>query len=535
MIHKTIAIALISLTSLTIGQATAKENTSWQINSAEDWNKNSREHNGLEGLAVENDTIAPTGKEGTYHSKLQRFDSKRTAQAITLTASTKWDNWEPTKKKACPPTLGDAPIFLAKGPNDYWILGRNKAPNRAQPQTSKPAKTKKTEKSDSKPANKKQRNKFTPEPAKLDGFDIELQTTKYPNLFNAPGGLKKSAGGYHAWQSRDMVNWVHHGCVTAQHAKWSTTAEFVDGKAYIYYDFPNDQDPHLYIDDDLTDGKPGKDVGLAFKDPSDGSDCVIIRDLDGKFHLIYEDWSPINAGKHSWDSPLAGHAVSDDGISGFKILAPAVDERTKPTGKFIEYPNPHWHLEDPENFPVKDGKSKAFAKYEVHEPEQHAYGDWAAIAIGGQYYLTADYHPIHDKIRIGLFTSPSLEEKFEFIGELGSGHPDPDIGFAEGQFYLINQTKHDYVSPGPWVEKVEARVGVDTTNDGKADTWGDWAELKESYDHIEGFSKQIQRIPASMDLSKLPAGYGFCFELKLQDTTENASKPILESVEISFK
>jgi hypothetical protein len=551
MIHKTIAIALIGLTSLTIGQATAKENTSWQINSAEDWNKNSREHNGLEGLAVENDTIAPAGKEGTYHSKLQRFDSKRTAQAITLTASTKWDNWEPTKKKVCPPTLGDAPIFLAKGPNDYWILGRNKAPNRAQPQTSKPAKTKKTEKSDSKPANKKQRNKFTPEPAKLDGFDIELQTTKYPNLFNAPGGLKKSAGGYHAWQSRDMVNWVHHGCVTAQHAKWSTTAEFVDGKAYIYYDFPNDQDPHLYIDDDLTDGKPGKDVGLAFKDPSDGSDCVIIRDLDGKFHLIYEDWSPINAGKHSWDSPLAGHAVSDDGISGFKILAPAVDERTKPTGKFIEYPHPHWHLEDPENFParvtakgkakddakteIKAGNKRAFAKYEVHEPEQHAYGDWAAIAIGGQYYLTADYHPIHDKIRIGLFTSPSLEEKFEFIGELGSGHPDPDIGFAEGQFYLINQTKHDYVSPGPWVEKVEARVGVDTTNDGKADTWGDWAELKESYDHIEGFSKQIQRIPASMDLSKLPAGYGFCFELKLQDTTENASKPILESVEISFK
>ena len=84
MIHKTIAIALIGLTSLTIGQATAKENTSWQINSAEDWNKNSREHNGLEGLAVENDTIAPTGKEGTYHSKLQRFDSKRTAQAIAI-------------------------------------------------------------------------------------------------------------------------------------------------------------------------------------------------------------------------------------------------------------------------------------------------------------------------------------------------------------------------------------------------------------------------------------------------------------------
>ena len=520
MIHKAIAIALIGATSLANEQAAAKEHNSWRIDSGEEWNGASRELNGLNGLAIENNTLSPTGKEGTYHSKLQRFKKKRTAQAITLTASTRWDNWQPTKKKVCPPTMGDAPIFLAKGPNDYWILGRNKAPRKAG---------------------------FQSKPATLEGFDIELQTTPYPNLFNAPGGLKKSGGGYHAWQSRDMVNWVHHGCVTSKHAKWSTTAEFVDGKTYIYYDFPNDQDPHLYIDDDLTDGKPGKDVGLAFKDPSDGSDCVIIRDLDGKFHLIYEDWSPIDASKHSWDSPLAGHAVSDDGISDFKILAPAVDERTKPTGKFIEYPHPHWHQEDPENFParvaakqdpkhgIQAGSQRAFAKYEVHEPEQHAYGDWAAIAIGGQYYLTADYHPIHDKIRIGLFTSPSLDQKFEFIGELGSGHPDPDIGFAAGQFYLLNQTKHDYVSPGPWVEKVEARVGVDTTNDGKADTWSDWSELKESYDHIEGFSKQIKRIPASLDLSELPAAYGFCFELKLQDTTANASKPILESVEISFK
>ena len=100
-----------------------------------------------------------------------------------------------------------------------------------------------------------------------------------------------------------------------------------------------------------------------------------------------------------------------------------------------------------------------------------------------------------EAIRIGLFTSPSLDQQFEFIGELGNGHPDPDIGFAEGQFYLINQTKHDYVSPGPWVETVTARVGVDTTNDGNADTWSDWQEVKEQYDHIQGFSKQINAFP----------------------------------------
>jgi hypothetical protein len=63
-----------------------------------------------------------------------------------------------------------------------------------------------------------------------------------------------------------------------------------------------------------------------------------------------------------------------------------------------------------------------------------------------------------------------------FCGEIGQGHPDPDIGFAEGKFYLITQTANDYVSTGPWVEKVESRVGVDTTNNGKIDKWSKWSE-----------------------------------------------------------
>ena len=119
-----------------------------------------------------------------------------------------------------------------------------------------------------------------------------------------------------------MVHWVHHGPVSDRKAKWTTTAEYADGKLYLYYDFPNDQDPHVYVDDNLFDGKPGRDVGLAFKDPSDGSDVAMIRDLSGNFHVIYEDWSPIDANKRSWDSPLAGHAVSPDGLGDFVIKAP---------------------------------------------------------------------------------------------------------------------------------------------------------------------------------------------------------------------
>jgi hypothetical protein len=348
-----------------------------------------------------------------------------------------------------------------------------------------------------------------------------------------------------------MVNWVHHGSVTEKFSTWVTTAEYVDGKVYIYYDYPNDQDPHLYIDEDLMDGLPGKNMGLAFKDPSHGSDSALIRDLSGNFHIIYEDWSPIDASTHAWDSPLAGHAVSKDGIKNFTILEPAVDERTNPTGKFAEYVHPHWNRDDPKNYPgkpapvdvpehrVKAGDVRAFAEYEVHEPEQNAYGDWASIAIGGQYYLFGDFDPAgkHGKqnMKVAWFTSTSINEPFTFSGSIGEGHPDPDIMFAEGKFYLVTQMATDYVSPGPWVDGVDVRVGVDIDNDGELDSWTKWEKVKESYDYIPGFSKQVAKIPAQLNLSNLPPGYGFQFEVRLTDTTENNAKPILDKIALRFK
>ena len=282
----------------------------------------------------------------------------------------------------------------------------------------------------------------------------------------------------------------------------------------------------MYVDEDLTDGKLGKNMGIAFKDPSDGSDCAVIRDLEGKFHVIYEDWSPINARKHSWDSPLGGRAVSEDGIKGFKIADPVVDERTKPTGKKQTYLHPHW-----KQHPDWDSNE---ATYEVHEPEQNAFGDWAAISVGGQYYLFCDFHPANEKIKVGWFTSSSLDEPFRRCGSIGLGHPDPDIGFANGQFYLITQMKKDYVSPGPWVDTVEVRVGVDTTKDGKADAWTDWGEVSESYDYVEGFAKQISKTPAQLKLADLPAGFGHQFEIRTKKTSASGVLPVLDRVEMAF-
>ena len=506
--------ALPSIALLLVATTVVAQDT-WTIKTQAEWEQNIASKKQLE---LKDGMVSPTAKTATFQSQLKRFDDKRLAQSITFEQSTVWENWNPVKNIGTK-SMGGAPVFLSLGPDNYWMF-----------------------------ATYRKKGKEKGKRAKLDGFDIPLFTTQNSNEFQASGGLKQSKGGYHAWQSRDMINWVHHG--QASTGQYVTSAEFVDGKAYIYHDFPNDQDPHLVIDSDLTDGKPGKDMGMAFKDPTDGSDCAIFRDLDGRFHLILEDWSPIDASTHAWDSPLAVHAVSEDGIKDFKILAPPVDERTKPTGKFSEYPHPHWHRDDPKNYPgkpapkkvrqhrIKAGQMTAYGKYEIHEPEQNAYGDWAAIAIGGQHYLFCDFDPVdgHGKqgMSVGWFTASSIDGPFKWCSNVGKGHPDPDIMFAEGQFYLVTQTPKDFVSPGPWVETVEVRVGVDTNNDAQVNTWSDWQAVKEGYDYTPGFAKQIQKTSAAMDLSKLPQGFGFQFEVRMTDTTENESKPILDGIELEF-
>lgn len=502
----------IILPFLVLINSTAFSDQTWTVDTQSEWEQNTASQNQLElkdGMAL------PTAKTATFQSKLKSFSKPRSAASITVEQSPLWLNWEPTSNIGTA-SMGGAPVLLSLESDNYWMFGTYR----------KSGAGKKGKKAKALPS-------FEAESVTLDGYDIPLLSTRDPHEFTAPGGLKKSMRGYHAWQSRDMVNWVHHGPITENFSRWMTTAEFVDGKAYFYYDFPNDQDPHLYIDDDLTDGVPGKNMGMAFKDPSHGSDCAFIRDLEGNFHVIYENWDPINAQTHAWDSPLAGHAVSPDGFNDFEILAPAVDERTTPTGKIGTFKHPHWKRDDPENYKT------TVVEYEIHEPEQNAYGDWASISVGGQYYLFADYDRAgqhgNDSMSVAMFTSSSLGEPFTFFNSVGKGHPDPDVCFAEGRFYLATQQKDsDFTSPGPWVETVEVRVGVDTNNDAKVDAWSDWQVVTESYDHTPGFAKQIQKNPANMNLSDLPQGYGFQFEIRMMDTTSNKSKPVLDSVVLSF-
>ena len=496
----------------------ARADSAWVVESQSDWQDAVADQSNLQ---LQNGVATPTAKEASFRSTLRTFDEKRSAESITIDQSPVWHNWKPGGNIG-PQNMRDAPVFLRMGDQNYWVFAGYGGEKQGQRKR---------------------------EPASLEGFDIPLIRSSYPNQYIAPGGLKGTKGGYHGWQSRDMINWVYHGPVSARGCV--TTAELVDGKAYIYYDYPNDQDPHLVIEDDLTDGVPGEDMGMAFHDPSHGSDCAVIRDLDGNFHMILEDWSPIDASTHAWDSPLAMHAVSKDGKGDFEILPPPVDERTTPSGRFAEYFHPHWHSgarkdefptkpvpEDIRQHRMKKGDMRSFAKYEIHEPEQNAYGDWAAISIGGQYYLFCDSDPAtahsRNAMSVAWFTSSDINEQFTFCGTIGQGHPDPDIMFAEGQFYLLTQTPQDFVSPGPWVESVEVRVGVDTDKDGAVDQWTDWVSIAERYKAIPGFAKQIAKIPAKTDLTDLPEGYGFQFEVRMTDTTENESKPVLDKVTLSF-
>lgn len=507
-------------TVILLGLAVARiatADTAWVIDSQREWMDAVADQSNLE---IKDGLASPTSSTAEFRSTLKSFEQARSAQSITIEQSPVWLNWVPTSNIGTASMRG-APVLLNLGTDNYWMFSIYRG---------------------------KRKQATEPEAATLEGFESPLFSLGVAHEFHTENGLKSKTGGYHAWQSRDMVNWVHHGKVA--NSSTVTSAEAVDGKVYIYYDFPNDQDPHLVIDHDLYDGLVGEEMGMAFKDPSDGSDAAIFRDLDGKFHLILEDWSPIDASTHGWDSPLAMHAVSDDGIKDFKILAPPVDERTTPTGRFGEYPHRNWHASDPENYAakpapvdvpqhrIKAGDMIAFGRYEIHEPEQNAYGDWAAIAIGGQHYLFGDYDPAtshgNDSMSVGWFSAFSIDGPFEWCGHIGQGHPDPDIMFAKGQFYLATQTASDFVSPGPWVATVEARVGVDVDNDSEVDEWSQWQVVKETYDAIPGFAKQVSKTPAELDLSDLPAGYGFQFELRLTDTTENASKPIIDQVELSF-
>lgn len=455
---------------------------SWTIESRFDWIESCAT---TADVLIEDDQARSQTTGSRFTSVVKRFPEKRSVSSITFKQTGAWDNWREVPNVGLE-EMRDALIFLPVKEGEYYMLGRH--------------------------AEYQRRRLRNP-----DGSRGGFAKTKYSDAEH------EALGGYHAWHSTDMKIWTHGGPVsTFLDGAWMTTAEYADGKFYLYYDRPNDQDPHLWVDDDLTDGKLGICHGLALDDPTEGSDAAVFRDEDGGFNIIYENWDYNNARTHAWDAPVAGLAKSPDGIQRFVIQDHwAVDERTTPTGEIGTYMH---------------SSSKSPLEYAIHTPEQNAYGDWTAIKVGGQYYLFCDYDPVGGHIKVGRFTSGSLEEKFEFVGSFGDGHPDPSVGFAEGQFYLIQQRGDvDFVSPGPWVDGVQARVGVDTSGNGKIDQWTKWSAVEESYSKKPGFARIVDTAPATLDVSSLPAGHGFAFEYRTRSVADQAVNVVMESVELAFE
>jgi len=448
---------------------------SWVVNTQQEWQAAKANATGLD---LKDGYAEPNSSNATFRSVIKSLPEKSRLKKITIRQSPVWDNWKQIDD-VTPDGLGNAHVFLPVAPGDYYVLAEKAL--------------------------------------KID-YPAGLSPDERREYKKKHGVKTQADSGYHAWHSSDLRKWEYCGKVC--NSKWVTTAEYANGKFYIYYDKPNDEEPHLVIDEDLKDGVVGEEMGMVFNDPSHGSDIAIFRDEDGSFHIIYEDWTPINAQTHSWDSPLAGHTSSPDGIAGFKPHEHPypIDHRTNPTGKIGSY---------------RQGRQK----YEIHEPEQNAYGDYTMIKVGGQYYLFCDFDSAeHGKsMRIGRFTSGDLYKEFTWAGEIGEGfHPDPSVGFAEGQFYIIMQQKTDFVSPGPWVDGVEVRVGVDEDGDGQTDEWTPWQRIKESYAQKPGFARIVDVTPASMNLSSLPAGKGVQFEFRTEQLGENKVQPIIDSVEIEY-
>ena len=94
-----ICAVVMSAVSLANGLVASEGDKNWRIDTAEEWNEAARQ---IDGLAVNDDLLVTAKKQGIYRSELQRFESKRSAQTLTLTASAQWENWQPTKSKVTP-------------------------------------------------------------------------------------------------------------------------------------------------------------------------------------------------------------------------------------------------------------------------------------------------------------------------------------------------------------------------------------------------------------------------------------------------
>ena len=113
------------ITFITFAVSVSLFSESWKIKSQTEWKKNLQSS---KGIIIKDNVVSPEGKAGHFKTKLKKFKSKKSLQSLTIHQSPVWQNWEEVPG-VCPSNLKDAPVFLAKGPKDYWIFGHTAPQN----------------------------------------------------------------------------------------------------------------------------------------------------------------------------------------------------------------------------------------------------------------------------------------------------------------------------------------------------------------------------------------------------------------------
>ncbi|MEM9161080.1 MAG: hypothetical protein AAGB46_18690, partial [Verrucomicrobiota bacterium] len=135
----------------------------WKIETDADWRQNRVLS---ENIHVEEGMAHSTSLASSYTSIVKSFPKRRKAKSLTFRQTDIWDNWKEIPKVGVP-EMRDAPVFVPVKKGEYWLLARHKNYGRAKD------------------------------------------------------------GGYHAWRSADMKNWIHQGQVSNFRERWVTTAEYV--------------------------------------------------------------------------------------------------------------------------------------------------------------------------------------------------------------------------------------------------------------------------------------------------------------------
>jgi len=136
----------------------------WRVDTTAEWRAAIEDG---QGLAIEDGVVAPRDERAEFRSVLKRYARERSPRALVLEPSPAWLNWTPVANIG-PTNLEDAPVFLSRGPDDYWIFGRYGAAGK--------------------------RDGFTASAATLDGFeDRELRTTPFPRQYDAPAASSRAS------------------------------------------------------------------------------------------------------------------------------------------------------------------------------------------------------------------------------------------------------------------------------------------------------------------------------------------------------